>query len=217
MDDWLRFRDGDSRASLVLRTALGVLWFPVSCLARFYMVVLIEPGFNPIKAPVSYLAAKVMLPLSVTLTGFLVGRLAPVALRSRWPRLLVLPTVWLLPDAFGFLFWETKENWSLYRANRRRLLHAVAVGPHGETIKALLQPGFHSGTVPRLYRRLRREERDASQTRTWGGVRRVPARTGGDRPGGVAVRLAARWWPSCARAPAGRGGPAGAWAGCGWR
>jgi hypothetical protein len=167
VDDRLRFREGDDRASLVVRTVLGALWFPVSYVARFYTVVLIEPGFNPIKAPVSYLAAKVMLPLSVTLTAFLVSRLSPVLSRPL-AYALVLPTVWLLPDAFGFLFWETKENWGLYRANRRRLLGAVAIGPHGETMKALLLPGFHSGTVPRLYRRLRREERDAYQTRTWG-------------------------------------------------
>ena len=91
-------------------------------------MVLVEPGFNPVKAPVSYVAAKVMLPISVPLTGHLVGSLTPLV----WDWLayaLVLPTVWLLPDAFGFLFWETKENWGLYRANRRRSVEAVAEAP----------------------------------------------------------------------------------------
>jgi hypothetical protein len=172
VDDWLRFRTGDTQASLVLRTTLGVLWYPVAYLARFYMLVLVEPGFNPVKAPVSYVAAKVMLPISVPLTGHLVGAVAEVT----WDWLayaLVLPTVWLLPDVFGFLFWETKENWSLYRANRRRSMRPVPVGPHAETVEGLLKPGFHSGTVPRLYQRLRRAEREAVRTRDWSAARTV--------------------------------------------
>src|SRR5947208_16541028 len=111
-----------------------------------------------------------MLPLAVPLTGFLAGALKPFM--ADWLAYsIVIPTVWLLPDAFGFLFWETKENWRLYRANRWRAMRPVPVGPHGETIKALLQPGFHSGTVPRLYRRLRRAERNAYRTRNWADAR----------------------------------------------
>ena len=98
-----------------------------------------------------------MLPLTVPLTAWAVGALDQVL--WHWLALvLVVPTVWLLPDLFGFLFWETKENWRLYRANRPRSIKAVPVGPHGETVKALLAPGFHSGTIPRLYRYLRRAE-----------------------------------------------------------
>lgn len=171
VDDWLRFRSGETQASQVIRAILGVLWFPISYVARFYMVVLIEPGFNPVKAPVSYMAAKVMLPLSVPMTGWLVGGLKPFL----WDWLayaVVIPSVWLLPDLFGFLFWETKENWRLYRANRRREMRAIAIGPHAETARGLLFPGFHSGTVPRLYRRLRRAEHEAQQRRNWSGARR---------------------------------------------
>jgi hypothetical protein len=172
VDDWLRFRTGDTQASLVLRTFLGVLWYPVAYLARFYMLVLVEPGFNPVKAPVSYIAAKVMLPISVPLTGYLVG--AVQSFVWDWVAyVLVVPTVWLLPDVFGFLFWETKENWSLYRANRRRTIRPVPVGPHAETVEGLFKPGFHSGTVPKLYQRLRRAERDAVRTRDWTGARTV--------------------------------------------
>src|SRR5262249_54093338 len=110
VDEWLRFRQGDSRLSLVVRTAAGVLWYPVGWLARFYLVVLIEPGFNPVKAPVSYLAAKFMVPL----VGYLMAELNE-AFRSSQVNFLirvlvmavVVPTLWLLPDLFGFLFWET--------------------------------------------------------------------------------------------------------------
>jgi hypothetical protein len=166
VDDWLRFRKGDSTGSLVARTILGVLWFPVSYLARFCMLVLIEPGFNPAKAPVSYVAAKVMLPLAPHLTTFTAGALRPF-IGSWLAYAIAVPMIWLLPDVFGFLFWETKENWSLYRANRRKNLKAVPVGPRGETVKALLLPGFHTGTVPRLYHRLRDAERHAFWSHNW--------------------------------------------------
>jgi hypothetical protein len=76
-------------------------------------------------------------------------------------------TLWLLPDAVTFLFWEMRENWRLYRANRPEVLRAVAVGDHGESIRGLLHWGFHSGTVPRLYAKLRAAEREAARTNVW--------------------------------------------------
>jgi hypothetical protein len=133
------------------------------------MVVLIEPGINPIKFPVSSLAAKFVYPLilSIGLAGTLINALGGTWLA--WA--IVSSTVWLLPDAFGFLFWEIKENWSLYRANRRKQLEPAVVGAHGETVRGLLQPGFHSGTVPRLFTRLREAERTAFKTRNWHSAR----------------------------------------------
>jgi len=64
-----------------------------------------------------------------------------------------------IPGVFGFLAWELKENWRLYAANRPRLLQPVQVGHHGETMRRLLLPGFHSGTIPKLFARLRRQLR----------------------------------------------------------
>jgi hypothetical protein len=156
VDEWLRFRAGDSRASQIVRTVLGLFWFPVSYLTRFCLVVLIEPCINPIKLPVTLLAAKLMLPFPPVLALWLAGALGPFEAGV----LAYIIGQWLLPDAFGFLFWETKENWSLYRANRRQTLGPVPIGPHGETVRGLLQPGFHSGTVPKLYARLRQAERE---------------------------------------------------------
>jgi hypothetical protein len=166
VDEWLRFRQGDSQLSLVVRTVGSLLWYPIAWLARFYLVVLIEPGFNPLKAPVSYLAAKFMVPIVKPLTEGVVHPLEPF-LGPILPWMIAVPTVWLLPDLFGFLFWETKENWRLYRANREKLLRPVNVGAHGETVRQLLQPGFHSGTVPKLYARLRQAEREAIRTGSW--------------------------------------------------
>jgi hypothetical protein len=170
VDEWLRFRSGDSRASLVVRTLGTLLWYPVAFLVRFYLVVLIEPGFNPLKAPVSYLAAKFIYPVLWPLTDNVVRACSPaIGKVPAW--VLIGGTMWLLPDAFGFLAWELKENWRMYRANRRPTLRPVAVGPSGETVHQLLQPGFHSGTVPKLYARLRQAERDALQTNNWRAAR----------------------------------------------
>jgi hypothetical protein len=174
VDEWLRFRRGDSRSAMVVRTLLGVLWFPISYVTRFYFVVLIEPGVNPIKLPISILAAKFVYPLLAVVGLFyfdppsspLVGAISPyVGFPVAW--LLVIGTFYFLPDAFSFLIWEMKNNWRLYQANRPAAIGPVALGTHGETVRRLLQRGFHSGTIPRLYARLRAAERRAYQTGSW--------------------------------------------------
>jgi hypothetical protein len=71
----------------------------------------------------------------------------------------------LLPGFFGFAVWELKENFKLYRMNRPTALSPVAIGHHGETMGGLLKPGFHSGTIPKTYAKLRRA--------TWRGGRRA--------------------------------------------
>src|SRR5205814_9702877 len=78
-----------------------------------------------------------------------------------------------LPGAAGFLVWELKENWRLYRANRRNALGPVIIGHHGETMSRLLRPGFHSGTLPKLYAKIRRAERKANQTGVTGRAQRL--------------------------------------------
>jgi hypothetical protein len=171
VDEWLRFRGGDSRLSMVVRVALGVIWFPVSYLARLYVVVLIEPGINPLKAPVSIAAAKFVYPIIIALGVYEYVNGLPLVW---WA--LVWGTLWLLPDAFGFLIWEMKENWKLYRANRPAALEPAAVGPSGETMLRLLKPGFHSGTIPKLFAHLRRAERQALDTGAWRSARAVRQR-----------------------------------------
>ena len=178
VEDWLRLRGKGNRLSVAVRAVAGVLWMPVEFLIRFYTVVLIEPMINPLKLPLSILFAKFVYPLLAILGLFtlspigspLVDKLTPVIpYPVAW--LLVVGTFYLLPDAFTFLFWEMRENWRLYRANRPTGLRPVAVGPHGETVKGLLHIAFHSGTVPRLYARLRAAERTAAQTDVWQEVR----------------------------------------------
>ena len=160
VDELLRVRAGDSSGSLVPRALLRLVWSPVSYLARLYVVVLIEPGFNPLKAPLSLVAAKFVYPASIALgfTEWVTQALEPV-MTSWGARAFAFSTWWLLPDAVTFLIWETKENWKLFRANRRVRLGPISIGPHGETLGQLLRPGFHSGRLPKLYGQWRRAER----------------------------------------------------------
>src|SRR5258708_31508940 len=65
-------------------------------------------------------------------------------------------TVLVLPGLAGFLVWEFKENWRLYRKTRPTALHEVSIGQHGETMVGFLKPGFHSGTIPKRFTKLRR-------------------------------------------------------------
>jgi hypothetical protein len=65
----------------------------------------------------------------------------------------------LLPGIAGFAVWEFKENWKLYRSNRPLVLKPVMIGHHGETMQRFMKPGFHSGTLPKLYAKLRKAER----------------------------------------------------------
>ena len=41
------------------------------------------------------------------------------------------------------------------------------IGHHGETMTRLLRPGFHSGTVPKLFAKMRRVERRALRSGDW--------------------------------------------------
>jgi hypothetical protein len=179
-EDWLRLRGTSGRFSTAVRAVAGLVWMPFAFLIRFYTIVLIEPMINPLKLPLSILFAKFIYPLLLMLPEILksdpdslLGYSSPLVnqladyLSEPGAWLLVMGTLWLLPDACTFLFWEMRENWKLYRANRPTAIKPVAVGEHGETIESLLHWGIHSGTVPKLFSRLRSAERSASETDVW--------------------------------------------------
>jgi hypothetical protein len=182
VEDWLRLRGQEGPASLVVRALAGLAWFPVAFLIRLYMVVLIEPMINPVKLPLSLLFAKFVYPL-LAITGLFTLRplgspfvddLVGKESNSPWAWsiwVFLIATFYLLPDAVTYLFWEMRENWKLYRANRPAAVDAVGVGPHAETVGGLLQPGFHSGTVPKLFARLREAERHGSESGEWADAR----------------------------------------------
>ena len=154
VDEWLRFRSGDSQRSLAVKAVLGLFWFFITYIVRFCINLLVEPQINPIKHfPVVTVSHKLVLTFvmpaltvvlfSTMMNPYLVGLLAFTVQIS-------------LPGIPGFLVWEFKENWRLYRANQSLILQPQPAGGHGETIARLLRPGFHSGTLPKLYARLRR-------------------------------------------------------------
>ena len=148
VDEWLRFRGGDSGSSLALKALLGLFWFPFAYFARFAFYLLIEPQVNPVKHfPVVTVSHKVILPLTPSLAESL--------------NISTGMAFWLLagvPGVFGFIAWELLSNWKLYAANRPARLKPVVIGSHGESMRGLLCPGFHSGAMPKLFRKLRRAD-----------------------------------------------------------
>ncbi|MDP6958628.1 MAG: hypothetical protein QF645_07415, partial [Planctomycetota bacterium] len=162
VDELLRFRPGDPRASVVWKAFLGTIWFLITYFIRIYINVLVEPQVNPIKHfPVVTVSHKIILPFTVTLVE--IFRIPLIPLGPFLADGVAVMTVFLLPGMFGFLVWEFKENWRLYRANRPPEMQGVVVGTHGETVLRLLRPGFYSGTIPRAFTRLRKGQRKGKE------------------------------------------------------
>jgi hypothetical protein len=145
VDEWMRFRGGDSQGSLWAKALLGLVWFPIAYVTRFVFYLLVEPQVNPVKHfPVVTVSHKVIWPMVPQLaewTGMTIGQVSMF--------------VNGIPGIFGFIAWELKEDWRLYAANLPPRLPRAMVGSHGESVRGLLRPGFHSGTVPKLYRKTR--------------------------------------------------------------
>ncbi|MEZ6058815.1 MAG: hypothetical protein R3C19_00470 [Planctomycetaceae bacterium] len=159
VDEWLRFHSGETWVTLVVKACAGVVWSLLVFLIRIYVNLLIEPTLHPVKHfPVVTVAHKIFLPFILVLERALTQVLTPylgVALATA----ITWFTILFLPGIFGFIVWELKENWRLYDSNRVPRLRPVAVGSHGETVLRLMKPGFHSGTLPKLFNRMRRLER----------------------------------------------------------
>ena len=153
VDEALRFKTGQSSLMLVVKGVLGTLWFILTYFLRLYVNLFIEPVINPIKHfPTVTVAAKILLPFSPNMISGITAALGGGALAGSFAAF----TVFVIPGFAGFLVWELKENWKLYRASRPPALRDVAIGHHGETMGAFMKPGFHSGTIPKLYGKLRR-------------------------------------------------------------
>jgi hypothetical protein len=159
VDEWLRFRAGEGRFSLVAKAVLGLFWFFLTYAVRFVINLFVEPTFNPIKHfPVVTVTAKLLLPFVKELGTAIATPLTPF-IGLPLAGLTATVVLFLLPGLAGFLVWELKENWRLYRSNQSPTLQAEIVGHHGETVLRWMKPGFHSGTLPKLFAKLRRNER----------------------------------------------------------
>jgi hypothetical protein len=155
IDDLLRFRRSRSFGLLVVAAGAGTLWAAAAYVIRFYMTLLVEPEINPLKHfPVVTVAHKILLPFLPDLENAFEAPLSimgPIVGAS-----IAWVTAFLLPSVFGFLAWELKENYRLYQATRSERIQSARFGPSGETMRSLLVAGIHSGTLPKLYERLRR-------------------------------------------------------------
>lgn len=146
-------KPGGSQAGLLGLAILSLVLSPLVYLLRFGFTVLLEPQVNPVKHfPVVSVGHKIMLLLVPSVAQF-------VSDRTGWAfdycLLVVFTVIGLIPGFLGFMVWELKENWRLYRANMPARLTPVPFGSHGETARGMLVPGFHSGTIPALFRRAR--------------------------------------------------------------
>ena len=160
VDEWLRFKSGESAIALGAKSVLGFFWSIFTFVARFVVNLLVEPQVNPIKHfPVVTLSHKLLLPMAPAMVEFLTRF---DAFGKEEATAVVTPTVFLIPGVIGFIAWELKSNWRLYKANRSRRLRPIVVGSHGESFIRLMKPGFHSGTLPKLFRKLRRIDRRRS-------------------------------------------------------
>ena len=163
VDEWLRFKAGDSQLTLVIKGVLGTAWSAVAYFLRLYVNLFIEPGANPIKHfPVVTVTAKLMVPFYETLLVAIRGPAEQVMGHALGTSFAAF-TVFVMPGVAGFLVWELKENWKLYRSTRPKTLRQVSIGHHGETMVGFLTPGFHSGTIPKRFTKLRRAAWNADE------------------------------------------------------
>lgn len=161
IDEWFRFKSGETKTMLWTKAILGLPWSIARFFVAFFVTVLVEPQINPIKHfPVVTVSHKVILPMQPALASQLVPLFGAVLANT-----VAGMTVLLIPGVVGFLVWELRGNWRLYAVNRRRDLRPVVVGSHGETLIRLMKLGIHSGTLPRLFAKLRRAARRADPSR----------------------------------------------------
>ncbi|WP_200387368.1 sulfite exporter TauE/SafE family protein [Thiocapsa imhoffii] len=183
IEELLTHQLGESHLQLVVKALFAPLWKLFEAVIQFYVTVLVEPQVNPIKHfPLVTIAHKLMLPFLPALTGLFLALTDPFL-----PKVLAYPivtlTILLLPGLAGFLVWELKENWKIYAANHhgsrpgapalegtlgpvdrdaivKTPVEPAIIGSHGETMRGMLRRGFHSGTLPKAFDRLRRVLRE---------------------------------------------------------
>ena len=118
VDEWLRFKSGETELTLRVKAVLGLPWAIVRFVVGFLVTVLVEPQINPIKHfPVVTVSHKVILPMQPMLASPLDPVFGKVLANT-----IAGVTVLLLPGVVGFLVWELRGNWRLYAVNRHREL-----------------------------------------------------------------------------------------------
>ncbi len=175
VDEWLSYRTGEGRTTLWLKAILSPLWLPVSFTLRFVFDVCIEPRFNPIKyVSVVMIIDKITIVFTPQGRIWIKGMFTDMGLGSVTAETLTWILLYMIPAAMGFLIWELKENWRLYRANRAAALRPESLSLDGESFQRLLRSDGRR-KLPGLFARLRRAEREAHRTGSWAESRRQRA------------------------------------------
>jgi len=105
--------------------------------------------------------------------------------------------VFFLPGLAGFLVWEFRKLAPLQGKPGQDPFRPVMIGHHGETMPRLLRR-LHSGTLPKLFAKLRKTRRRAERTGRWEVVpasRKTHSTMWKNRSTGLSTRVA----PLCER------------------
>ncbi|RME83635.1 MAG: hypothetical protein D6785_06485, partial [Planctomycetota bacterium] len=162
-DDFFRFRKGDRVLMQFFKAMFGKLWYAMNYLIRFTINLVIEPQINPIKHfPIVTVSHKIILPIAILSTENARVILGQSLGKDNWitwagVTLVFLFTQFGIPGICGFMAWEFRENWKLYCHGKPQEVKPLVFGSHGEDMARMLCPGFHSGTLPKIFRNLRRE------------------------------------------------------------
>lgn len=150
-DDLLRFHPGESKHMVSIKAVGQAVWSSITYTVRLIANLFVEPQVNPIKHfPVVTVSHKMISAATAGLIPWMVAQHYSTVMITLASAAFQLA----LPGLCGFLVWEFKENWKLFRANHETTPQPALVGSHGETMDAMLRRGFHSGTLPKLYEKL---------------------------------------------------------------
>ncbi len=131
---------------LIILVTSGTIWSIFRYFIRFALNLLIEPQINPIKHfPVVTVSHKLLLPMIPNIA-------ATYHLSTKTTATIVSG----IPGIFGFLVWELNSNWKLFEKNRNRKITPTIMGSHGESLSRLMIPSIHSGTIPKLWKKVRK-------------------------------------------------------------
>jgi hypothetical protein len=172
VDERLRYRKGDHKLSMVAKIVMTPLWLPTRYIVRMFYMTCIDPRLNPAKLGIVFAADKVLSPFTFALFKPMSESL------ERWVALPIVPEIaasllTFAPAAFvTFVIWELKENRKLFISNRPREMKTMPMTEQGQTLAELLNPANYGNTLPAIYARLRKYERQAQVTGDWVRVRR---------------------------------------------
>jgi hypothetical protein len=179
VDDFLRFRKGDLLIMQLIKGVIAKIWYIITYLFRFTVNLVVEPQINPIKHfPIVTVSHKLILPFAVAITR--ASKNFGIANFGDWP---IVVDLWLtfvfaviqfgIPGICGFVAWELKNNWKLYRRSAAKQVKAAAVTGHGEDVLRLLKAGFHAGAIPKLFANIRQATSYGVKSGDWSVLNRL--------------------------------------------